>query len=600
MKSKNFTTIALSLLCVSGIAFADRPMDRAEILQIFQTLTNQPRKTWIPSGTIEAAHEEYRAAKITDAAALNVQIKKETRQYQSNPNKREQTEKLQKMRLDAEPFNTRYKLANEYTMSSTAIVKFDGDKFYWEINVDSRADSVKPGKELAGNFMTEQFNLDWNARRIFAWDGEKYTTYFLPGNHAIVDTTGRTPHSVNGPLTAGVIPWGYGFYSYESLAATDSTATEKYIDGQIQIHLTINNPDNSQIEFVMNPQKDYAVISCLMTGRDDIVISKHYSDYHSIDGNWVPYVIVLERYEVDSNRLLARDIWDITSIDTDTPESYDFEVGYEDDALIEHFSYSDNRSEMYRYSQKIDTDLLLAERLAFEDSENVQHRNCATAALKYVTSQLGKNITEQQLAELVTEPNSTTSLHQMKQLVQELGLYCRAVKTDIQTLKNLPDCQAILHIPGTKHFVILEAIDNKYIWTIDLARNKFYYRTDLDFFDMDWADGTALLISNSPITGEFTEIENQQLQTITGAAGYSCTRLLQEYNVVYCSYVGGLCGGIYKEFYTRYGCKPDQTGSCYSSIMIRCATSPCIEDPYIPTACDVLSDWTCYYMRACD
>ena len=288
MKTRNFTPIAVFLLCVSGVAFADRPMDRTEILQIFQKLTSQPRKTWIPAGTIEATHKEYRAPKVMNADVLNAQINKEIQRYQSNPNKREITEELQKMRLDAEPFNARYRLSNEYTMNSTVIVKFDGSRFYWEINANSRTDSVKPGKDLAGNFMTEQFDLDWNARRIFVWDGEKYTTYFLPGNHAVVDTTGRTPHVVNGPLTAGIIPWGYGYYTYDNLSAADSSAVEKSVNGQTQVNLTINNPDGSQMVFVMDPQKDYAVISCSITGHGNAVISRKYSDYRSIAGNWVP------------------------------------------------------------------------------------------------------------------------------------------------------------------------------------------------------------------------------------------------------------------------------------------------------------------------
>jgi hypothetical protein len=599
MKTKNIALPVLLLLSLSGVAFADRPLERTEVLQIFQKLTNQPRKTWIPAGTIEATHEEYRAPKTMDANMVNGQINKEIQQYQSDPNKRELTQELQKMRLDAEPFNARYKLSNEYTMSSTAIVKFDGDRFYWEININSRTDSIKPSKDLAGNFMTDQFDLDWNARRIFAWDGEKYTTYFLPGNHAIVDTTGRTPHVVNGPLTAGLIPWGYGFYSYDNLAAINAVAIERQISGQTQIHLTLNNPDGSQMVFVMDPQKDYAVISCLISRHGGVVISKRYSDYQSVGGGWIPSAILLEQYEAGSNRLLARDLWDITSIDTNTPESYDFEVGYETDALIEHFSFSGSKPEMYRYSQRVDTDLLLAERLAYAASESTQPQNCATAALKYVASQLGKDVTDQQLAQLVNEPDKSTSLYQMKQFAQGLGLYCRAVKTDVQTLKSLHGCQVILHISGKKHFVALEAIDDKYVWTIDLASNKFYYRTDIDFFGMDWTEGTALLISSGPIAGEFTEIDNQQLRTITGAAGYSCTRLLQEYDVVYCSYVDGLCGGTYYEYLTRYGCESATSGSCSMSVILRYKKMPCIEDPYDPFSCTGTGEWTCYYMRAC-
>jgi hypothetical protein len=253
MKTKYFVSALVLLLSINLAAFADRQLDRAETLQIFQQLTSQPKKTWIPAGSIEATHEEYRAPKTTDSIEVNNQVSQKIAEYQNNPNKRELTENLQKMKLDAIPFNLRYELSNEYMMSSVVTVRFDGDRFYWEINVNSRTDSVKPGKDLTDNFMTEQFNLDWNARRIFAWDGEKYTTYFLPGNHAIVDSMDSTPHVVNGPLTAGFIPWGYGFYSYDNLAAIDSSAVEKYIDGHTQIHLTLNNSDGMEMTFVMDP-----------------------------------------------------------------------------------------------------------------------------------------------------------------------------------------------------------------------------------------------------------------------------------------------------------------------------------------------------------
>ncbi len=50
--------ILLVSICFSGAVLADRPLERAEILQIFESLTSQPKKTWIPSGTILARHEE--------------------------------------------------------------------------------------------------------------------------------------------------------------------------------------------------------------------------------------------------------------------------------------------------------------------------------------------------------------------------------------------------------------------------------------------------------------------------------------------------------------------------------------------------------------
>jgi len=601
MKTEHVALTVVFLLFVSGVAFADRTLDRTEVLQIFQTLTSQPRKTWISSGAIEAIHEEYRAPKTTEPNEIDNQINKKIQEYQSNPNKRELTESLQKLRLDAIPFNVRHRLSNEYTMNSTVVVRFDGERFYWEINVDSRADSVKRGTDLAGNFMTDEFNLNWNARRIFAWDGEKYTIYSLPGNHAIVDSAGVTPHVVNGPLTAGLIPWGYGYYTHEKLSAAESSAVEADVDGQTQINLMLNSSDGLGMFLVLDPDKDYAVLSCTMTGLGNSIISRQFSNYQPVSGNWVPTTILIERYDATSNRLLASDSWNFTGISGDAPAPESFSVEYETDALIECYSDVTDKPVMYRYSHTVDTDSLLAERLAFAASEGIQAQNCATVALKFAAAQLGKDIADDELAQLVGDPNKDTSLYEMKQFIQGQGLYCRAVQTDIQTLKSLEGCEIVLHIPGKKHFVVVDTIDSEYVWTVNLASNKLFYRTDIDFFGMDWTGGTALLISNQPIQiqGEFTEIANAQLESIIGAAGYSCTRLLQTYNVIYCSYVLGECMGYYYVFFTRYGCEAAESGSCSSSIMIRYAKSPCIEHPYDPFACTVTGEWTCYYMRAC-
>jgi hypothetical protein len=600
MKFQFLTLLIVILLSAHSSSSADRPLDSAEILQIFDLLVNQGLKTWIPAGTIEANHEEYRAPKTTNSTEINSRINQEVHEYQSNPNKRELTENLQKMKLDAIPFNVRYRLSNEYTMNSDVIVKFDGDRFYWEINVTSRTDSVKAGKNLEGNFMTEQFDLNLNTRRIFVWDGQKYTIYSLPGNLAIVDSKGGTPHVVNGPLTAGLIPWGYGYYTYENLSNADFSAVEKYVDGRSQIDLTLSNADGSEMLFVLDPAKDYAIISCLMSGRSTSVISNHYDDYRLISGNWIPTTILLERYEVGTGRLLARDLWDIIRIDDNVPASFEFDVDYKDEVLIEHFSSVSDKSQMYYYSPAIDTDLLLAERLTYVSNEGTQPQNCASAALKYAASRLGKDVTDQQLAGLIKEPNGQTSLYDMKEFAKGLGLYCRAVKTDIQELQNLYDCEVILYFPGKKHFVVLDYIDSRYVWTIDLSDRKFYNRTDIDFFDMDWTENVALLISNRPIAmqSKIIGIDDQQLHNIEGGSGYSCTRLLQSYYYIVCDYVGGLCGGYYEMYFTRYGCEAAESGSCTSKIMLRFMESPCIEDPYNPLACTV-TEWTLYGIIAC-
>ncbi|MHC4913268.1 MAG: cysteine peptidase family C39 domain-containing protein, partial [Planctomycetota bacterium] len=555
---------------------------------------------WLSAGTIVATHDEYRAPKITDLNQLNDQIGQKVQRYLSNPDKRELTEDLRKMKLDAMPFNVRYELSNECTMRSNVVVRFDGDRFYWEINVESRTDSVKRGKALRTNFMTDEFNLTWNGRRIFAWDGEKYTIYAPGANHSTVDAADNLPRGVNGPLTAGIVPWGYGLYTYDNLAATESSAVEKIVDGRTQIHLTINNSDGSESLFVLDVEKDYAVLSCSMTGSDNSITSRQYSNYQLVADKWLPATILIERREAGSDRLLARDLWDITSINGDVPAPDSFVVGCADDTLIEYYSYmADEEPQVYRHSDMVDTDLLLSERLTFLAAEGLQPQNCATAASRYVAAKLGRAFTDEQLAQLVNEPNEDTSLYQIKQFMQSLGLYCRAVRADIRTLRRLNGCEVILHIPSKEHFVAFERIDNQDVWIVDLADNKFYYRTDINFFDMDWTAGTALLISDQPIDGQFTDIGDDELTQITGAQEYyKCNKVLQNYGQLMCDYVSGLCGGYFYVFEKRRGCGISQSGSCSTDIWPRYHKWLCINDP--PGGCKTTGDPITYYMRACN
>jgi hypothetical protein len=184
----------------------------------------------------------------------------------------------------------------------------------------------------------------------------------------------------------------------------------------------------------------------------------------------------------------------------------------------------------------------------------------------------------------------------MKDFVQRCGLYCRAVQTDIQTLKDLTGCQVILHLPGKSHFVVLEGIDNRYAWSVDLSKDRFYYRTDINFIDMDWSEGTALLISDRPIRlqGNATEITDNRLININGGSGYLCTKLLQEYNYVTCS---DFCLGIYQFYAKRWGCEAAQSGYCTSQMMLRAAFCPCAYNAYF--VCNVNGDWVFHYMNAC-
>ncbi len=600
MNTRIFSGIIVIVLLGSGIAVADRPLERAELLQIFEQLTAQPRKAWIAAGTIEASHQEYGASTITDVNEINRRIAAEIQRYRNEANKRELTEEMQKMKLDAIPFNIRHELSNEYTMHSTEQVKFDGKRFYWEIDVDSRSDSVKPGRDLAGNFMTQQFDLGGNQKRIFAWDGDKYTTYFLPANNVIVDAGGNSPHSVNGPLTAGVVTWGYGRYTYSNLCAVESSGIESTANGETQIVLTLTEADGSESNFTLDSAKNYALINCLIEKPDGSTVSGQYSDYAFIAGSWIPKTILIERFEAGSSRLKASDLWNLTAIDDNVPQTNAFDVPYGSDALVEYYSDGSTKPAMYRQSNAADTNQLLTKRLAIAKSNGANTQNCATIAVGYVASEFGVTISDKDLASLVNQTSGTTSMYDMKYFLQGFGLYCRAVKTNVDTLKNLNGCKAILYFPGRSHYVVVDRIDDQYVWITDLSSAKFYDRTEISFFDMDWTNGTALLVSKQPIQGDFNEISSGQLADIIGGSGYSCTNLLQTYNVIFCSEISNVCIGNYYVYYTRYGCQADDSGgSCSSTKMVKFMSTPCINDPDDPAACTVTGVWTCYYMMAC-
>ena len=220
-------------------------------------LTDHPVKTWIDAGTLYARHREYRAPVTSDRNEIERLADKAVEAYRADPRKPEITARLQQMRREAIPFNTLYQLANEHTMTSLVVLRCDGTRFYWEIVVDARTDALTVPDELKGNWYADRFDLRWNQRRVFAWDGEKYTTYFRPGNHAIVTDT---PSRVNGPLTAGIIPWGHGAYTYEVLSARPVSGLLIDQDGSRIIHLTITRSDHAE-DFMFDVARDHALLS---------------------------------------------------------------------------------------------------------------------------------------------------------------------------------------------------------------------------------------------------------------------------------------------------------------------------------------------------
>jgi len=573
-------------------------LDKAKTQDILKQLTSQSYTTWVSAGTIEATHQEYGSPKVTDSAAVKSEIDKAIQQYQENPNKRELTAESQKMALDAIPFNVEYKLANEYSMTSRHTVKYDGKRFYWEINVSSRSDSVKPDATLAANDMTDEFDMASNQRRIFAWDGQKYTTYAASGGQAIVDAAGKlgTP-TVTGPLTAGLIPWGTGKFTYEGLSTasvTAAAATSAKISPLVQ--MSIAHDDGTTSDLVLDSSKAYAVTSATLTSPSGMVVTYTLSGHKLIGGRWVPSSVAIKRENVPLNsRVPTSEQWTFTSISATTPSLSSFNVAVGLDDTVEYFAPVMTSSAIYTNSYETDTDELLAERLAYGVSEGSRTQNCATASMRHVATGFGKPVSNAALRNLVGA-DGKTSLYDLKQFALSLGLYSRVVKTDLSGLENLGTAKAILHIPGKDHFVVVDHMDSQYIWLIDLSNKSFYYRQSVHFFPLEWTEDMALLVSDRPISGQFPEIPDAAAKELKGGA-YDCNVLAQQQDETPCEYISGLCQGTYAYYYERWKCGSAATGTCTYKLLIGEQESPCVPDPLY--ACQINGEWVFLDMRAC-
>lgn len=609
-KSIILFTATLILPLSAGMAQADQPLTRAEILEIFQILTNKPQKTWIPAGTIEATRQEYGAPQTTDENEISAQITRALQEYRENLCKPELTEELQQQKIEAIPFNVRYRLANEYLMDSQVKVHYDGERFYWEITVTDRTDSVSVPGYLSGNPRLEFFDLPWNQKRIFCWDGQKYITYFLPGNHAIITAqAGR----VNGPLTAGLPFWGCGPYRYEKLIAYPSSAYTTNTNSTTEIHLELT-VGQKQESLVLAPAMNYALKSWTTLAIDSAKKTiRSYDNYIGAGDSWCPTDITLDTFDLSQNTpaKIARDHWHFTSIYTTIPGPEQFTVTYEYDALIEDYCFG-TPPLLYRYSvpgqslsnKGVDSEVLLAYKILWADGSYQDCPNCGWLAVQYLASQLGQESTGKELCGGLRYSREEISLSQLQQLLAQKHLYSLAVKTDTPSLRQYQGLGAILYLPDQNHFVVLGSVDQQYVRFIDLASQYFYVRQKLCQFASRW-DGIALLVDKQPISAstDLVLLDATRLNEITGGAcGSQCNKDLQDSSDSACSQPGcGSCTGSHTIVYARKGCGPATSGTCTESSMIASQSETCVPDPNDPnnSICIGNGEWSSSSISAC-
>lgn len=540
---------------------ADRLLDPNETETLLRQLTDSPRRQWLSQGKIQARHLEYYA-------------------YES------------KIR------------------ESTETIYHDGSRMRLDILLDEELSTETSLTNSFTGWQEQEFKL--NHSRTFLWDGQQYVQYYQSADYAVV-TTGQdlVPMESCGPMTAGIVPWGHGDFTYWVLMSQSPKAYERYHDNQQQIVLEYTNevttPDIN-VTFILDPSKSYAILSYSIE-NDLALLRQVYQDYLQVDDQWVPSKVLIERFDKRSGmaKLLSYEDWQFEVIDAVTPPEDIFSVQYKNGTTVELHPAGGIKTFLYDASDRIDISTILADKIGLlgADQNSV---NCATAAIGHIAKRFSKELQQENLAQVISADTRKTTLYDMKKTLEEAGLNCMAVTTDLETLGKIKNCAIILHLSASNHYVILDHVEPDGVWIIDLTSRQFFTKRKIDDLLPEWNNGTALLVSDESITppldATFRYLETDEMTQIQGGnfGTYSCTDKIQDYEHVLCSDpIGGfLCGGAYYVFMARYGCIEDEDGSiCVGKKMLNYRYSQCLNDPYVQGSCMITGTWTSRYIRAC-
>jgi hypothetical protein len=517
MKTLRLMLWMVLIVCVPVLA--DRTLSADEVRAILTSLTQQPVGTWLPAGSIRARHLEYSG--------------------------------------------------NEKTVSEyREISHFDGLRFYREITLVPDENNTESDMQ-AGT----QKEAVMDRERIFCWDGVTYTQYYKSAAAAVIQTMqNQAPFGTYGPFSAGSIPWGNGMYSFQTLSGCVCTAHEVLVENQKQIHMQVTDENASTrllMSFVFDPDKNYAVLSHRIEDPQLSGIDRRYSQFVQVNNRWIPTVITTERFlkKPEGNQVVSYEDWKFETIKPDVPSEDLFKVKLKNETLVELHSSGGAKSLMYYVNEQKDIAALLQEKTVFSSQQDSIGKNCAVAAVQLVAKQFSRPYPAGQIGDIVAQNSKMTSLYLLRGKLEETGLYCTAVETNLESLRKITASQVVLHLEDNSHYVILDRIDDANVWTIDLTSRKVYWKTPIAQFLQQWTRGIALIVSENPqnpaIVGTPLSVSDQQqiLGGDTTGTNYSCSELIQEEDYTPCPKATGLvCGGRYYTYWDRYGCAADPNG----------------------------------------
>ena len=566
--SMNLITVkyALLIMLLTGGLYAEQIMSPEQTEALILQLTDTPRSCWIHQGMIRARHMEY---------------------YEFDNSMKETTETVYR----------------------------DGIRFRLEMHMEDGMSTAEVSSQQPLNQFQQDFKL--NRNRTFLWDGNKYIQYYQSANYAVVALdSDQDSHELSGPATAGIIPWGYGDYTFLVLMSQEPTATITYEAGHEKVlleYVSKNIPLQTIVSFMLDPSKNYA-LSSYSIENEQALMRHTYMDYQQSGDEWIPSKILIERFDKRSGfpRLISYEDWQFEAVDTTVPSDEKFNLSFENGTMVELQAADGLKTFLYNASDRVDISSLLEDKIALLQIPDTV--NCATAAIQHIAKQFSKEISPSELAGLVSSENKQTSLADMKQTLEQTGLTCMAVETNLETLEQMTDCVTVLYLSFSNHYVVLDHIDEDGVWLIDLTDRKFYANHTIDEFLTEWNSGVALLVSDEPILppldATFRYLEAHETADIFGGGDfgkYSCTDPIQ--NVLEIEHaqcpdpIGGImCYGAYYVFFMRYGCIEDESGgTCSGQKMLSYVYYPCCNNPTKEGACTARVDRAVSrYIRACE
>ena len=549
------------LLLVTGVR-ADQLMDPNETETLLRQLTETPRQQWLSQGMIQARHLEYH-------------------EFDNN------------------------------VKQSTETVYHDGLKTRIDIVLeDSQSTETKVTKSLSRQ-MDQDFKL--NQHRIFLRNGQQTVQYCKSADYAIVSLDAdATATTSGGPMTAGIVPWGHGDFTFLVLKSQSPKAYQRYVDNQLQYVLEYVNPTTSpdiNVTFVLDPSKANAVLSYTIE-NDLACLRQTCQDYLQVGDKWIPAKVLIERFDKRSGtpRLLSYEDWQFDVIDASTPAEDIFTIQYQNGTTVELNAGNNTETFMYDASDRTNISEILADKINLLSIDQ-NAVNCATAAIDHIAKQFSKELQQEALADVITSDTRKTTLYDMKRTLEEAGLTCMAVTTDLKTLRKMENCAMILHLALSNHYVILDHVDADGAWIIDLTNRQFFTKWKINDLLSEWKKGTALLVSDQiitpPLDASFDYLNTDDMTKIIGGnfGTYSCTNIIQSREYVTCSDpIGGfLCIGAYYQFETRYGCAEDPDGgTCTGRKLPSYRYYQCLNPQDNQGECTIDEDSPTFrYIRAC-